>query len=206
MKSVRLPVSTLPGTGEASQDLDLVPAIYSVVVGNAARTGAAAAFCGRFVAPFFAAFREAFTGAFFATAFFVVVFLAVGGCWALAAVAASALTLAQRLRLASAMAFLPAALSFRFGLAASGATGDGSDSFLASAHRFRCASPMRFLAAALIFRRLPFGAAGVTAVAVGPPWNMAWSSAIWASIRSFWDSKPSIAALMISAVSLWVGI
>jgi hypothetical protein len=52
-------------------------------------------------APFFAVL----TGAFLA------VFLAAGACWASAA---SALTLAQRLRLTSAMAFLPAALSFRY--------------------------------------------------------------------------------------------
>src|ERR1035441_1136023 len=71
--------------------------------------GVAAAFCGRLAAPFFAAFREAFTGAFFAAAF-----LAAGGCRALAAVAASALTLAQRLLVAFTMAFLPAALSFRY--------------------------------------------------------------------------------------------
>src|ERR1035441_2012728 len=138
--------------------------------------GVAAAFCGRLAAPFFAAFREAFTGAFF-VAVFLEAFLAAGACWALAA---SALTLAQRFLVASEMAFLPAALSFRFGLGASGATGD--DVFLASAHRFRCASPMRFRAAALIFRRLPFGPPGAAAVAVGPPGSMARSSAIWASI------------------------
>src|ERR1035441_3030373 len=99
---------------------------YSVAAG----TAGAAVFCGRLAATFFAAFREAFTGAFFAT-----VFLAAGVCWALAAVATSALTLAQRLLVASAMAFLPAALSFRFALGASGVTGD--EVFLDSAHRFR---------------------------------------------------------------------
>ena len=116
-------------------------------------------FCGRLAEPFFAAVREAFTGAFFAAA--------------LAAMAASALTLAQRFLLASAMAFLPAAESFRFGFGASGATGDdGADCFFDSAHRFRCASPMRFRAAALIFRLLPFGASGAAAVSVGPPWSI----------------------------------
>ena len=79
---------------------------YAVATGTA---GVAAAFCGRLAATFFAAFRAAFTGAFFATAF-----LAAGVCWALAAVATSALTLAHRLRVASAMAFLPGALSFRY--------------------------------------------------------------------------------------------
>jgi hypothetical protein len=63
-------------------------------------------------APFFAVL----TGAFLA------VFLAAGACWALAASAASALTLAQRLRLTSAMAFLPAALSFRYDAKKKGAT------------------------------------------------------------------------------------
>src|ERR1035437_10094301 len=102
------------------------------------------------------------------------------------------------------MAFLPAALSLRFGLGAFGATGD--EVFLDSAHLFRWASPMRFRAAALIFRRLPCGPPGAAAVAVGPPGSMARSSAIWASIRSFCCSKPSTAAVMISAVSLWVAI
>src|ERR1022692_5346508 len=81
------------------------------------------------------------------------------------------------------MARLPAGLSFRFGLGASGATGD--EVFLDSAHLFRWASPMRFLAAALIFRRLPFGASGVAAVTVGPLWSMARGSVIWVSIRLF---------------------
>src|ERR1035437_9593038 len=149
------------------------PLPYSAAVVSAVFGGVAAAFCGRLTAAFFALFREAFTGTFFAAA------LAAGACWALAAVAASAFTLAHRLRVASAMAFLPAALSFRFGLGASGATGDdGPDDFLDSAHRFRCASPMRFRAAALIFRRLPVGPSGVAAVAVGPPWSVARSSAI----------------------------
>jgi hypothetical protein len=113
---------------------------------------------------------------------------------------------AQRFFNAATIAALPAVLSFRFGLGASGATGDdGTDFFLASAHRFRWASPIRFRAAALM-RRLPFGPSGVAAVAVGVPVNIWRSSAIWASIRSFCCSKPSTAALMISGVSLWVGI
>ena len=135
---------------------------YSVAVG----TAGAAVFCGRLAATFFAAFREAFTGAFFAT-----VFLAAGVCWALAAAFAAAFFAAHRFFKAATIAALPAALSIRFGLGASGAT--GAEVFLDSAHRFRWASPMRFRAAALILRRLPFGASGVAAVAVGPPWNMA---------------------------------
>src|ERR1017187_3711923 len=172
---------------------------YSVAVGTAG--GVVAAFCGRFAAPFFAAFREAFTGTL------LTAFLAAGVCWALAALAASALTLAQRLLVASAMAFLPAALSFRFALGASGVTGDGgSDSFLDSAHRFRWASPMRLRAAALILRRLPFGASDKAAVSVGVPVSIWRSSTIWVSIRLFCSSNPRMAALSISAVSLWVGI
>jgi hypothetical protein len=64
-----------------------------------------------------AAFRAAFTGAFSAAAF-----LAAGGCRAFAAVAASALTLAQRLLVAFTMAFLPAALSFRYDAKKKGTT------------------------------------------------------------------------------------
>src|ERR1019366_1825548 len=135
---------------------------YSVATGIAG--GIAAAFCGRFAATFFAAFREAFTGAFLAA------FLA-GDCWAFA----TARLAAQRFFNAATIAALPAALSLRFVL---GATGDGgADSFLDSAHRFRWASPMRFRAAALIFRRLPRGTSGV-AVAVGPPPSIWRSSAI----------------------------
>ena len=137
---------------------------YSVAVGTAAGVGAA--FYGRFAAAFFAAFREAFTDAFLAARF-----LAPVGVSAFFA----AWNAAQRFFVASTIAFLPAALSFRFGLVACGATGD--EVFLDSAHRFRWASPMRFRAAALM-RRLPFRTSGVAAVAVGPPGNMARSSAI----------------------------
>src|ERR1017187_3695995 len=171
---------------------------YSVAAGTAG--GVAAVFCGRLTAAFFAVFRAAFTRAFLAT------FLA-GACWGLAAFFAAARFAAQRFFKAATIAALPAALSFRFGFGASGATGDDrSDSFLDSAHRFRWASPMRFRAAALIFRRLPFGPSGVAAVAVGEPVSIWRSSAIWASIRRFCCSKPSTAALMISGVSLWVAI
>src|ERR1035437_4021751 len=142
---------------------------YAAATGTA---GVAAAFCARLAAPFFTVFREAFTGAFFAA-----VFLA-GGCWALAAVFAAALFAAQRFFNAATIAALPAALSLRFGLVASGATGDdGSDSFLDSAHRFRWASPMRFRAAALIFRLRFVGAPGA-AVSVGVLVSIWRSSAI----------------------------
>ena len=140
---------------------------YSVAAGTA---GVAAAFCGRFGATFFVALREAFTGAFFTA------FLAAGAC--LAADFVAAFFAAHRFFKAATIAALPAAESFRFGFEASGATGDGSDSFLASAHRFRCASPMRFRTATLIFRRLPVGAFGAAAASVGPPWSIWRSSAI----------------------------
>src|ERR1035437_9644443 len=162
---------------------------YSVAAGTVG-----AALFARFAAPFFAVFREVFTGTF----------LAAGVCWALAA---SALPLAQRFFVAATIAALPAALSLRFGFATSGATGDGGPGdFFDAAHLFRCASAMAFLPAALIFRRLRFGASGVAAVSVGPPSSMARSSAIWASIRRFCCSKPSTRAVIISGVSLWVGI
>src|SRR5450759_619887 len=97
--------------------------------------------------------------AFLAAVFFAARFLATIGVPAFFA----AWKAAQRFLVASEMAFLPAALSFRFGLGASGTTGDdGTDSFLDSAHRFRWASPMRFRAAALILRLLPFGTVSYT--------------------------------------------
>jgi hypothetical protein len=55
-------------------------------------------------------------------------------------------------------------------------------------------------------RRLAFGLSGVAAGFVGVPVSMAWSSAIWASMRSFCCSNPSTAALIISGVCLWVGM
>jgi len=93
-----------------------------------ADTGVAAAFCGRFAATFFVAFREAFTGAFFVAVFLAARFLATVEVSAFFA----AWNAAQRFFVASTMAFLPAALSFRFGLGAFGATGD--EVFLDSAH------------------------------------------------------------------------
>ena len=77
------------------------PTVPPTSQGYAVATGTAGAvaepFSGRLAAPFFTAFRE-FTGAFFAAVFLAAVFLAAGACWALAAVAASAFTLAHRLR------------------------------------------------------------------------------------------------------------
>jgi hypothetical protein len=117
-----------------------------------------------------------------------------------------ALSDTQRFLVAAIIAFLPAAEGFRFGLgAASGA--DGSAAFLEAAHLFRCASAIAFLPAALIFRRFRLGGSDVAAVgSAGPPGSMARSSAILASIRLFWNSKPSMAAVMISFVSFGVGM
>jgi hypothetical protein len=73
----------------------------------------------------------------------------------------ASLRAAHRRFAASAIAFRPAALSFRFRTTFSGAT--GADASLASAQRFRCAAEIRALAAALmvLFRRE--GASGVAA-------------------------------------------
>ena len=112
---------------------------------------------------FAAFFRVVFAARFFDTAGFSAAFAA----W----------NAAQRFRTPSAIARLPAALSFRFGFGVPDAE-DGCDVPLDSAHRFRCASPIRFRAAALIFRRLLFGTSSVVAGSVRPPRSMARSSAI----------------------------
>jgi len=131
----------------------------------------------------------------FGKAFFTAAFFACFAAW----------NAAHLLFVASEIAFLPAALILRFGFAVAVLDGD-SASPLDAAHRFRWASPMRFLAAALMFRRLGFVGSGVAAASVGVPVSIWRSSAIWASMRSFCCSKPSTAAVMISGVSLWVGI
>src|ERR1039458_10619505 len=110
-----------------------------------------------------------FLAAFLGAAFFRAVFLALAGC----AFAASALFCAHRRRTASWIAFLPAALSFRFGFGATGVAGaDGSDSPLMLAHRRCWASFMRCRAAAENFLRFLVGATGVAAVSPGPPDSM----------------------------------
>jgi hypothetical protein len=112
----------------------------------------------------------------------------------------------HRFFVAATIAALPALLSFRLGLGAASGP-DGSVAFLEAAHRFRCASPIRFLAAALIFRRLGVAGSDVAAVSMGPaPDSKARSSAICVSMRVFCASKPSMAAVIISGVSLGVSI
>ena len=62
------------------------------------------------------------------------------------------------------------------------------------------------LPAALIFRRPCFGDSDAAIDSVGPPVSNARRSAIWLSMLVFWASKPSMAAVMISFVSVGVGI
>jgi hypothetical protein len=100
------------------------------------------------------------------------------------------------------MARLPAALIFRLGSAASGLA---ADSAFVAAHLFLWPSAIRRRAAALTLR-FRVGASAVAVPSVLPPDNMARSSPIWVSIRLFCDSKPSMAAAMISAFSFGVGM
>ncbi|HEY1219366.1 MAG: hypothetical protein ABSE42_05205 [Bryobacteraceae bacterium] len=111
--------------------------------------------------------------------------------------AASARLAAQRFLVAAMMARLPAAESFRFGFGATGA----ASCFLDSAHLFRCAAAIAALPALLILRRLREGDSEGAAVGLEPPSSICRISAIWASIRVFWISNPSIAAVRISVVS-----
>ena len=98
---------------------------YGVAVGTAAFTGG-----GVFDAVLVADFLAAFFLVLFLPATFLAAFFA-GARFAFAAFAASARTRAQRCLVASAMAFRPAALSLRLGLAASGVAVD-SAAFLAA--------------------------------------------------------------------------
>ena len=124
--------------------------------------------------------------------------------WLYFAFAASARFNAHRFLSAATIAFLPAAESFRFGLAAAFA-GDPSAAVFEAAHLFRCPSAIAFLPAALIFRRFR-GNSGPVVVSVGAPVCIARSSAIWASRCRFCSSNPRIAAAMISFVSFGVAI
>jgi hypothetical protein len=107
---------------------------------------------------------------------------------------------AHRFFNAATIAALPALLSFRLGFEGSVvADGAGPDSLRIFAHRRCWASFIRRRAAAENFLRLRVGASGVAAaVDLLPPSSMVRSSAICWSIRVFCDSKPSMAALMIS--------
>ena len=143
-----------------------------------------------------AAFFAAFTGAFFTAVFLeAVFFLAAGFGFAVAVFFA-----AHRFFNAATIAALPALLSFRLGFeGVVVADGAGLDSPRIFAHRRCWASFIRRRAAAENFLRLRIGASGVAAaVDLLPPSTMARSSAICWSIRVFYNSKPSMAAVMIS--------
>src|ERR1035441_2862576 len=99
-----------------------------------------------------------------------------------------ALTAAQRFRAASAMAFLPAALIFRFGLADTLAGVAGSDPPLILAHLFCWASFILCRVAAENLRRLGGVLSAGAAVFALPPVRRPLSSAICWSIRVFWNS------------------
>src|SRR5208283_24875 len=118
---------------------------------------------------------------------------------AAACLAVSARFAAHRFLVAAMMARRPAAESFRFGFGAGAAAGF----FLDSAHLFRCAAAIAALPALLILRRLREGDgfSEATAAGAGLPSSSCRISAIWASIRAFWISNPSIAAVRISVVS-----
>lgn len=166
-------------------DLDTV---YSVT-----STGAAAG------AVFFALLTGDFRFAAFATGAFAAALLPAAF---LAGAAPSARFSAHRRFVASLMALRPAAdILRRFGLTGSGVEADAGSSPLSLAHLAFCAKAIFWRAAALNRFRLGAAVSGVVAVSVEPPWSMALSSAIWASICTFCCSNPAIAALIISGVS-----
>jgi hypothetical protein len=119
-----------------------------------------------------------------------------------AALAFAALAALALLRFATSFAFA-AAESFRFGFGASGVT--GADTPFTAAHRFLWASAIRARAAAERVRCLLALDGGVSILLwAGIPSSTARSSAICSSSRRFWVSKPSIAAVMISEVSVGI--
>src|SRR5260370_42245415 len=109
---------------------------------------------------------------------------------------AAAFFAAQRFLRAAMMLALPSALSTRFFLARF--TGFGA-SVLDPAHLFRCASAIAFLPAALIPLFL-----GASVAARPSPFLSARSSAICSTMRRFWLSKPSIAAIIIPCDSCFI--
>ena len=109
---------------------------------------------------------------------------------------------AQRRFVAVMMARRPAALSLRFFL--SGAAGASLAFFRDAAHRLRWAAPILARAAADIFRFAFFG--GGVAPSVDPPVRSCRRSAILALMRFFCSSKPSMAAVRMSLVSLGMEI
>jgi hypothetical protein len=94
----------------------------------------------------------------------------------------------------------PAALSLRFFRAGAAAP---PEFFRAAAHRCRCAAAIRLRAAADIFRRAFFG--GGVAPSVDALVSMIRSSAILSLMRFFCSSKPVMAAVRMSVVSLGIG-
>jgi len=100
---------------------------------------------------------------------------------------------------AATMAALPALLSLVLALGVV-ITATGVDSPRTLAHLAFWARAILRRADAEIFRFVEAGGA-VEAAGVLPPAKCARSSAIWVSIRAFWASNPSIAAMMISGVS-----
>jgi hypothetical protein len=151
-----------------------------------------------FFCRFFAGFV---TGAAFAAVFFTADFFAATGA------VFAAFVNACLFRNAVTMFALPAALNLGFAFTGSDVAGDDGDSVvpLIAAQRFFCPRAIRRRAAAETVR-VGGAASGVAAGSVRPPGSMARSSAIWLSILAFWDPKPSIAAMRISVVSLFVGI
>jgi hypothetical protein len=120
---------------------------------------------------------------------------------------AAAFFAAHRFFNAATIAALPDLLSFRFGFDVSVAAGAGvSDSPRILAQRRCWASFIRRRAAAENFFRFLVGASGVAPGAPWPLFKRLRSSAIWASMRTFCASYPSMAAEIISGVSRGVDI
>ncbi len=106
---------------------------------------------------------------------------------------------AHRFFCAAMMLALPSALNTRF-FAGFALRAFGSAAAFTAAHLLRCASAIAFLPAALIFRRGCFAIADVDAA--GEAERIARRSEICSSSLRFCASKPSIAASIISLVSL----
>jgi hypothetical protein len=123
----------------------------------------------------------------------------------LAAICLASLRAANRLRLASAIAFLPAALIFRFLRGASVCAGfcpfgGWADLLWNFAHRSLCAFAMRLRAAALIVRfRRPASVPLAGSDAAERPFHSRLTSAIWPAMRWRCASRPWRAALRSSS-------
>jgi hypothetical protein len=152
-------------------------------------------------------FFAGFAGNAFVTALLAAAFVLVGAdFFAVAACAFAAFANRQRFFVAATIRFMPSSLIRRldFGGSDVAAETGGPDSPRIFAHRRCWASFIRFRAAEENLLRLRVVGPGVAAVS-GPPESMALSSEICWSIRIFCDSKPSMAAVKISFVSL-IGI